>query len=115
MKRNKCPATGKTIFFTQTDANATISSISSHNSLNRKKFKTNKRSNGRSQLKRSYFCVFCKGYHLTSIENMDYLYKKQKEQNEETKKYFESIDIDAWKLNSIPFDQGHIPPPKSKK
>jgi hypothetical protein len=46
---------------------------------------------------------------------MDYLYKKQKQQNEDTKKYFESIDIDAWKLDSIPFDQGHIPPPKSKK
>ena len=42
MKRNKCPATGKTIFFTQTEANDAISSISSHNSLNRKKFRATK-------------------------------------------------------------------------
>lgn len=112
MKRNKCPVTGKTRYDTATIANEAMIKIKTHNSLNNKDFKSTRRSTGKSNQKRSYFCKYCKGYHLTSMENLIIQYKKQKERNEEVKKFFTSIDIKAWKEDSIPFESGHFPAPK---
>lgn len=108
MKKNKCPATGKTIYDTQSIANEAIINIKSHNSLTLK----NKRSTGKSNQKRSYFCKHCKGYHLTSMEIFKVVFKKSKQKNEEVKKFFNSINIEAWKADSIPFESGHFPAPR---
>lgn len=115
MKKEKCSSNGKTIFLTQMDANNAISSIKSHNSLSGKHFTNNKRSTGKSKQKRSYYCTYCKGFHITSIADINLVDKKKYERNENAKEYLNSINITAWKLDSIPFEQGHIPPPKNKK
>ena len=107
MKKNKCPATGKIIYDTQSIANEAIINIKSHNTLNFK----NKRSTGKSNQKRSYFCKYCRGYHLTSIEIFKLVFKKSKQKNEKAKKFFNSINIETWKMDSVPFDSGHFPAP----
>lgn len=107
MIKNKCPATGKTIFLNQTIANETMVRIKSHNKLNK-----NKKSNGKSNQKRSYFCKWCNGYHLTSIVDFKLSIKKKKEINKKAIEFLNSIDYVNWKTDSIPFDFGHIPPAK---
>lgn len=108
MIKNKCPATGKTKYISESDANEAMVRIKNINKL---KFK-NKRSTGKSNQKRSYFCKHCNGFHLTSIITMNSVIKKHKNRNKIIKEFFKSIDVEAWKANSIPFDQGHIPPPR---
>ena len=115
MKKEKCSSNGKTIFLTQVDANNAISSIKSHNSFSSNNFKSGKRNTGKPTVKRSYYCVYCKGFHITSIADINLVDKKQYERNKSAKEYLNSINVTAWKLDSIPFEQGHIPPPKNKK
>jgi hypothetical protein len=114
MKRNKCPSTGKTRYKTNSIARQAIITIKSHNSYNNKFFRNNKRSTGKSNQKRVYFCTYCKGYHLTSIELYSWKSKGPNDAAIQRYKYLNSIDVEAWKADSIPFEQGHIPPPKIK-
>lgn len=99
MKRNKCPATGKTIFENQQVANEAIIKIKNHNKINF----INKRRNGKSNQKRSYFCSYCKGFHLTSLEKFEIKKRKPNDKEINKIKFLNSFDVMKWKENSLPF------------
>lgn len=108
MKKNKCSATGKTIFITKEKADQALISLKSASTYNNILFKNNKKCKNKVEQKRAYFCLHCKGYHLTSQTKQDY---KPKPTDKEINKlkFLRSFDIEKWKQDSLPFESGHMP------
>lgn len=63
----KCPATGKTTFSSPEDARTCMLSFR-HKLKIKVQGKRVKRRIGKPEQKRSYWCRYCEGYHLTSWE-----------------------------------------------
>ena len=112
MKKDKCAATGKAIFLNKELADQAILSLKSTASYNNVLFRNNKKTKKKTLQKRSYFCIYCKGYHLTSMDKTKVNDKKNKEKYKEIKEFFNSFDIEKWKSDSIPFELGHFPAKK---
>ena len=108
--KNKCPSTGKVIFKTAGEAKKRLISLKSHNNHKKASCKKEKK----PSVTRIYKCNFCKGFHLTSIDE-SFKRKKPSDAYINKMKFLNSIDIEKWKEDSIPFEQGHTPPPKTKK
>lgn len=109
MKKNRCSATGKTMFINKQQADQALISLKSSAIYNNKLFKNNKRVKNKVEQKRSYFCEYCNGYHLTSIKNKKEIDKKTEEKSLLKRKFFMSINVEKWKENSLPFELGKIP------
>lgn len=108
--KNKCPSTGKISFKTSEEAKKRLLAIKSHNSFKNSSQKQEKK----PSVKRIYFCSICKGFHFTSKDE-SFKSKKPTDKHINKMKFLNSIDIEKWKKDSIPFEEGHIPPPKPKK
>lgn len=109
MKRNKCNATGKTMFKTRGEAKIAMDYIKGMNST------TGNNYTGKSSQKRAYFCEHCMSYHLTSTEAYKTKGFLEKDEFILRRKFFKDFDITNWKNDSIPFEDGHTPPPKNYK
>ena len=68
---------------------------------------------GKSSQKRAYFCEHCMGYHLTSTEAFKTKSFLEKDEFVLRRKFFKEFDIVNWKTDSLPFEDGHTPPPKN--
>lgn len=105
-QRKKCLSTGKVVFKTSGEAKNRLLSLKSHNKC---KFKSG--SNKKPDVVRSYYCTYCRGFHLTSLDE-SYKRRKPTDKYINKMKFLNSIDIEKWRKDSIPFEEGHIPPPK---
>jgi hypothetical protein len=50
---------------------------------------------------------------MTSENN--YKQKRETQKDIDRKNFLKNFDIKKWKSDSLPFESGHIPPPKTKK
>ena len=83
---------------------------------NNKLFRNNKKTKDKISQSRSYFCIHCKGYHLTSMTSENnYKQREETQKDIDRKNFLKNFDIKKWKSDSLPFESGHIPPPKTKK
>jgi predicted acyltransferase (DUF342 family) len=116
MKKDKCSSTGKVIFVDKQNADNAIEVLKSIKSQNNKIFRNNKKTKDKISQSRSYFCIHCKGYHLTSMASENNYKQKQETQKDiDRKNFLKNFDIKKWKSDSLSFESGHIPPPKNKK
>lgn len=109
MKNNKCNSTGKTMYKSRGDAKIAMNFIKKINSS------TTNNHIGKSSQKRAYFCEHCASYHLTSTEAYKTKGFLEKDEFVLRRKFFKEFDIENWKTDSIPFEDGHTPPPKNQK
>lgn len=102
MEKNKCTATGKRRYSTIGDAKSALVSTKAHNARKG----GSKKSTGKNNIKRSYYCKHCKGFHLSS---KDYLSMNKYNENGKTeaKKKKGLIvtkkEVVNWKKDSLPF------------
>jgi len=75
--RRTCSATGKTVFDTKAEAEEVRERVMSFSRV-KIEGKRIKHRAGRPALKRSYFCEYCEGWHLTSFETPNINHNKTK-------------------------------------
>jgi hypothetical protein len=102
MEKNKCFTSGKRRYSTLGDAKIAIISTKSHN--NRKG--GNKKSTGKNNIKRAYYCKYCTGFHLSSkdyISSTKFAEKGKDELKNKKGLIVTKNEVMNWKHDSLPF------------
>jgi hypothetical protein len=107
---NKCSATGKTFYPTPGQAKEAMIKIKARAKFfNYNTRKRIKHRGGKPQQCRYYYCKFCRGYHLTSMEAAPYeksIAKRIEERNKSNKGLVISPqEAEQWKQDSLPFPE----------